>query len=145
MIIPRLLASLVPLLGLRETDAFFRTVQNATDLFHKIKGENGQNNCQLCASLLRWQAPADRIVLQYKEAFATLRNGRLLPGRESTGWTTGKVHNPAGAVLFRREVFRYVFSSQPVKNSPPQAKNSHGADRAAKRAKMFLSFCPMPH
>ena len=86
-IITPLPGSVVALLVLRETDALFRTVQNATDLFHKIKGDNGQNNCQLCASLPCWQAPADRIALQYKEACAALRNGRLLPGRESAGWT----------------------------------------------------------
>src|SRR5690349_14272220 len=72
LIISRLLASFVPLLCLHETDAFFRTVQNATDLFLEIKADNGQNNCQPCASLPCWQAPAGRIALQYKKAFAAL-------------------------------------------------------------------------
>lgn len=71
-IIAPLPVSVVALHALRETVSFFRTVQNATDLFHKIKGDNGQNNCQLCASLLCWQVPADRIVLQYREAFVAL-------------------------------------------------------------------------
>src|SRR5215472_5281672 len=77
-ILPPLPGSVVALLALRETVSFFRTVQNATGLFHEIKGENGQNNCQHYASLSRWQAPADRIALPYngeRKAFAAPGNG----------------------------------------------------------------------